>query len=114
MDESEHHIAEVTLLRRELDRQYAARLAHVEAQLTALEKQVNEDLAAVMTALQSLTLDLRTLVARQTDHEPTMQALERIVGAGMVLRWIVIFVVGALAAIGTTATAWDSLQKWLR
>ena len=36
-------MTEVALLRRELDRQYAARLAHVEAQLAAFELVRGED-----------------------------------------------------------------------
>lgn len=114
MSDAGHTADEVVLLRRELDRQYTERLAHLEEQLNIMESQFNDDLADMKTNLHRLTLDLHDLVMRQTDHEPIMQSLERIVGAGIVLRWTVIFIIGALAAIGTAATAWESLQRWLR
>ena len=105
---------ETALLRRELDRQHFERLAELEAQLDALEMQVRNDIAIMKMDMHSMKLDIKAMLSCQSEHQPTMQSLERIVGAGMVLRWIVIFTVGALAAIGTTATAWETVSRWFK
>lgn len=101
---------EMLMLRREVDRHQLERIARIEQQISALE----HNLSGMHDAMQSLKVDLHTITARQLAHEPTMESLERIVSAGVVLRWAVIFVVGSLAAIGTAATAIEIMKSWLK
>lgn len=99
--------SEVRFLRREMDRNFSDRLLHLE--------QSTEELAQkVRTELESIHITLRQLVDCQEDHEPVMKYLDHLVGAGLIMRWMVIFVVGTLAAIGTAATAIEAIRGWLK
>jgi hypothetical protein len=107
-------IDEATLLRRELDRNHAERIAQLEKELDDLESRVIKEIAGMKLDMHTIKLDMKAMLSGISAHEPTMQSLEHIVGAGMVLRWIVIFIVGTLGAIGTAALAWESVNKWFR
>lgn len=75
---------------------------------------VRVDLAEQKHITWQIANDVALLVSDNKRRKESMDALDKIVGAGMVLRWTIIFVVSTLAAIATAATAWEALQKWLR
>lgn len=94
-------------LRREMDRVYADRLLRLEQNTEELERKVRKELEEIHGSVQKL-LDCQAI------HEPILRSLDHIVGAGMVMRWIIIIVVGGMAAIGTAATAIEAMRKWLK
>lgn len=88
------------------------RLTRMETRLSHLESQVDIELDGIQDALKMMKLDWHLFAQQQRTHEPAMKALDRVVSAGLVLRWILISVVGVLAAVGTAASAWEVVQKW--
>lgn len=105
---------DIHLLRREMDRLYQERLAHLESRLEGLEQRVDEELVETKAVMRTMTAQVQKIIDYQHRHEPAMDSFESVVKAGLVLRWIILFVVGTLAAIGTTATAWEAIQKWIK
>lgn len=75
---------------------------------------VRADLVEQKQVTRQIANDVALLVADNNRRKESMDALDKIVGAGMVLHWTIIFVVSTLAAIATAATGWEALQKWLK
>lgn len=100
---SEDAAAELTLLRREIDHQ---RLERVEK----LEKRIDE----MADMISTMAHQMDSLVDRQTQYAPTMDTLQTVMRGGILFKWLIVGVVGTLAAISTGATAWDAVQKALR
>lgn len=113
--------SERNLLRREMDRIQSERLAHLETKLDDLEEWVRIELKDMETmhekewneqrqVLNLMTRNVQRILDRQAQHEPAMNAMEKVIHSGMVMRWIILFVVTSMAAIGTGATAWDVIR----
>ncbi len=114
--------SELTMLRREMDRVQSERLAHLETKLEELEEWVQRELKDMeelhkrewneqRQVLNLMTRNVQKILDRQQEHEPAMKSLEKVIQSGMVMRWIVLFVITTLAAIGTGATAWDAIKR---
>lgn len=114
--------SELTMLRREMDRAQSERLAHLETKLEELEEWVQRELKDMeelhkrewteqRQVLNLMTRNVQKILDRQQEHEPAMKSLEKVIQSGMVMRWIVLFVITTLAAIGTGATAWDAIKR---
>ena len=112
-------------MRREMDRIYTGRLAHLETQLETLEEWVRKELKEMeetnelewheqRQVLNLMTRNVQRILDKQAMHEPAMEALEKVIHSGMVMRWVILFVVTTLAAIGTGATAWDAIKGFLK
>jgi len=101
------------ILRRTIDYQFVNHIAHLETRVVELET-VDQRMNDEMKELQGLVREMAGSIQKMADHQPTLQSIERILSAGMVLRWIVLFTVGTLAAVGTVATAWDTIRGWVR
>ncbi|MCU0806424.1 MAG: hypothetical protein MUC53_00275 [Candidatus Contendobacter sp.] len=99
--------SEARFLRREMDRTYADRLLHLEQNTEDLERKVRTELASIHITLQRL-------VDCQAEQGPVIKSLNHLVGAGLIMRWVVIAVIGTLAAIGTAATAMEAMRAWLK
>lgn len=91
---------ELVLLRREMDRQRQDRIDHLEHRL--------DEITTMMTAISQ---QMTTVLERQTQYGPTMDALQTVMKGGVMIKWIIMIMVGTLAAISTGATAWDAVQK---
>lgn len=122
---SDDPYSERTLLRREMDKIQSDRIAHLEIKLEELEDWVRIELKDMEVmherewseqrqVLNLMTRNVQRILDRQVQHEPAMEALEKVIQSGMLMRWIVLFVVTALAAIGTGATAWDAIKGLLK
>lgn len=98
---------EVCYLRREMDRTYSERLLRLEQNTEELERLVRKELT-------DIHVSLKQIIDCQNEHEPAMKSMEHVMGAGLIMRWIVIVIVGGLAAIGTTATAIEAVRSWLK
>lgn len=105
---------DLRLLRRDLDRQYHERLAHLETRLEHIERRVDEELIEARQVMEYMTRQMQKLLDKQRDYEPAMAAMVKVIHSGMVMRWVVLFVVTTLAAIGTGATAWEAMQKVIK
>lgn len=99
--------ADLRYLRREMDRTYADRLLRLETHTEELERKVRKE-------LEDMHGTLRQIVDYQSLHEPALKSLDNIMGAGMVMRWVVIVIIGSMAAIGTAATALEAVRAWLK
>lgn len=117
--------SERTLLRRDMDRIQSERLAHLETKLDDLEDWVQRELKDMeilhekewseqRQVLNLMTRNVQRILDRQAQHEPAMKAMEKVIHSGMVMRWVILFVVTSLAAIGTAATAWDAIRGLLK
>lgn len=117
--------SELALARREMDRIQSERLQHLETKLDDLEEWVRKELKEIdetnerewneqRQVLNLMTRNVQRILDRQSQHEPAMDAMEKVIHSGMVMRWIILFVVTALAAIGTGATAWDAIKGLLK
>ncbi|MCO5763750.1 MAG: hypothetical protein NHG36_19990 [Chromatiaceae bacterium] len=113
--------SERNMMRREIDRIHTDRLVHLETKLETLEEWVRRELQTMedvherewneqRQVLNLMTRNVQKILDRQAEHEPAMEALEKVIQSGMVMRWIVLFVITTLAAIGTGATAWDAIK----
>lgn len=103
------------ILRRTTDYQFVERIAHLEERQISTEevdKCIQEELREHRAVLKNITDQLHLISQTQQEHLPTLESISKILTAGMVLRWVVLFIVGTLAAIGTAATTWDVLRKW--
>lgn len=114
--------SERTMLRRDMDRIQSERLAHLETKLEELEDWVQRELKDMeelhklewneqRQVLNLMTRNVQKILDRQQEQEPAMKSLEKVIQSGMVMRWIVLFVITTLAAIGTGATAWDAIKR---
>lgn len=91
------------------DGEMRERMARYEADMAYLRA----DMSLIRETVNLLSEAMGKVSAAQDRHEDSMNALDKVMGAGLVLRWIVIFVVGSIAAVGTVATSWEAIQKWL-
>jgi hypothetical protein len=98
--------SETALLRREMDRDTRERLRVMESRMDKLEHDMTQQLHA-------LVLELRQLATFNQDQKPALETLNALVRSGMAIRWLIVGVVGLLAAMATAATAWEALRKWL-
>ncbi|HOW75604.1 MAG TPA: hypothetical protein PK959_06690 [Candidatus Competibacteraceae bacterium] len=105
---------EIVLLRRELDRQYIQRLQRLEDRLELVETQNGQQFNGLEQQINQVSQQLRDLSEQQSEQAPLLVALNRIVQSGLVLRWMLVGVMGLLAALATLATVWEGFQKWIR
>lgn len=117
------NVGETALLRRELDRQYAQRLLRVEERLETIETTLTRQLhdldrrmgtewQELRRAIDRLTDSMQDVAKKQAAQAPAMETLNVVVQSGVVLRWMILAVVGALGALATVATAWEGIRKW--
>lgn len=117
------NVGETALLRRELDRQYAQRLLRVEERLETIETTLTRQLhdldrrmgtewQELRRAIDRLTDSMQDVAEKQAAQAPAMETLSVVVQSGVVLRWMILVVVGALGALATVATAWEGIRKW--
>lgn len=117
------NVGETALLRRELDRQYAQRLQRVEDRLETIETTMTRQLhdldrrmvtewQELRRSIDRLADSMKDLSDKQNAQAPAMETLNVMVQSGMVLRWMILVVVGALGALATVATAWEGVRKW--
>lgn len=92
-------------LRREMDRQLLDRLLHVESKLEARDSETGVEMTEIR-------LQLQHIVDWQKSAEPALKSIQTVMSAGVAMRWIVLFVVGELAAVGTLATAVEAIKRW--
>lgn len=97
--------AETALLRREIDRDTRERLRLVEARVDRLEHEMLQQLGALAAQMQKL-MDF------EQQQKPALDTLNTVVRSGLAIRWLVVGVVGFLAALATAATAWEVVKKW--
>lgn len=106
MEPTSERASETALLRREMDRDTRERLRALETRLDTLEHEMSSQLHA-------LVLELRQLATFNQDQRPALETLNTLVRSGLAVRWLVVGVVGLLAAMATAATAWEAIRKWL-
>lgn len=97
---------ETDYLRREIDRQFVERLNSIQAHIEGRESEIGNEMTEIRLSLQRI-------VDWQQRVDPTLKDMQSIIMAGSAMRWIVVLVVGALAAVGTMATAMEVFKKWL-
>lgn len=103
------------ILRRTTDYQFVERIAHIEERQInneEIEKRIQEELGQHRETLSDISHQLKDISAMQAAHEPTLQSIEIILKGGLVIKWIIMFTVGALGTLAAAATAWDVVQKW--
>lgn len=116
---------ETALLRRELDRQFGVRLQRAEERIDRLEEQIAAAILdferRMMAELNSnrvhigdLSHNVQQMVDRQNQQAPAMAVVVQMVQSGMVVRWLIMGLVGILAALATVATAWEAIHKWFK
>ena len=105
------------ILRRTTDYQFVEHVARLESRVEMLE-QVDEKLRTELDELREMIRETaetsRRILDSQDVYTPTLDSINRLIDAGLILRWIVLFSIGALAAIGTVATAWDAIRSWIK
>lgn len=105
------------ILRRTTDYQFVEHVVRLETRINQLET-AEHQLFVEMDELKTLVLKTMQSVDKtaemQASYQSTLHSIDRVLGAGLVLRWVVLFMVGTLAAVGTVATAWDTVRGWLR
>lgn len=117
--------SETALLRRELDRHYMQRLQRLETRVEAweaqnlqqlhnIEQQMRHEGQTQRELLDQLSRQVQALIAQQEEQAPTLEALTRVVQSGTVLRWLIMTGMGLLVGLAAIATAWESIQKWLK
>lgn len=109
--------------RRELDHFFLARLdrlteriedldTRVQAELQDLDQRISQRTDETRQVLHVMTANIQRIFDRQHAQEPALDTLRLVVSAGLAMKWIIVTVIGVLAAVGTAATAWDALSKW--
>lgn len=105
------------ILRRTTDYQFVEHVARLESRVENLE-QVDEKVRAELDELHKMiqenSVTSQKILDSQEVYTPTLNSINRLIDAGLVLRWIVLFTIGVLAAVGTVATAWDTLRSWIK
>lgn len=102
--------------RRTTDYVFVERLAQLEEKVRHLQESfehLQSDIESTKQITHSSHEDIEEILETQKQIKPSIDCIQRLVSAGMVLRWVIIFVIGTLAAIGTTATALDVVRKWI-
>jgi len=105
------------ILRRNADFQFVERLTQLEEKLKLyheVQQELQKDLDRIDQSIQSSLVKINTVIDIQQTYKPTIDSFSRVMSAGIVLRWTVIFVIGTLAAIGTMSTAIEVVQKWMK
>lgn len=105
------------ILRRTTDYQFVEHVTRLEGRVKALE-QADEKLRVELDELHTMIRETEEMSRRILDSQdvytPTLNSINRLIDAGLVLRWIVLFTIGALAAVGTVATAWETIRSWIK
>jgi hypothetical protein len=114
---------ETALLRRELDRQFGIRLQRTEEQIDKLDEQVAAAILdferRMMVEFNSnrihvgdLSHNVQQMMDRQNRSAPALDKVVKMVQSWMVMRWLIMGIVGIVAALATVATAWEVIRKW--
>jgi hypothetical protein len=56
---------------------------------------------------------LEEVISRDQKHQEILEVIEKIVSAGIVLRWLLVGIIGVLSTVGLVVQAMDYLQKYL-
>jgi hypothetical protein len=105
------------ILRRTTDYQFVEHVARLESRVESLEvvdEKVRLELDELREMIKETTETTHKILSSQEVYAPTLNSINRLIDAGLVLRWIVLFTIGALAAVGTVATAWETFRSWLK
>ena len=105
------------ILRRNNDYQFVERLAQVEEKLRIYQEsysKIQKELDEVQDNIDTTLQKLNSLIEMQQNYKPLLDSFSKVVSAGIVFRWMIIFAIGTLAAIGTMSTAVEVIQKWIR
>lgn len=108
-----------------IHRLYADRFQHLESRMDNLEERIRQELEDFETrntakldeergAINSITRNVQRILDQQAANQPALANIQKIINTGIVLRWIIISVVGTLAAISTIATGWETFKGWLK
>lgn len=109
--------SDVPVLKRSADYQFVERLAHLEGRIESLDQlevRISKELEDLRYLVLESTKQTQQIMENQEIYQPTLKSINRIIDAGLVLRWIVLFTIGTLAAVGTVATAWDAIRSWIK
>jgi len=110
-------LSNAQLLKQSTDYQFVERLAHLEGRIESLdllEVRISKELEDLRHLVLESTKQTQQIMENQEIYQPTLKSIDRIIDAGLVLRWIVLFTIGTLAAVGTVATAWDTIRSWIK
>lgn len=105
------------ILRHTTDYQFVAHVARLEERVETLEQvdeKLREELDELRAMIRETTETSHRILNSQEVYTPTLNSINRLIDAGLVLRWIVLFTIGTLAAVGTLATAWDTIRSWIK
>lgn len=105
------------ILRRTTDYQFVEHVARLEGRVETLEQvdeKLREELDELREMIRETTETSHRILNSQEVYTPTLDSINRLIDAGLVLRWIVLFTIGTLAAVGTLATAWDTIRSWIK
>lgn len=83
-------------------------------QLHNIEQQMRHEGQTQRELLDQLSRQVQALIEQQEEQAPTLEALTRVMQSGTVLRWLIMTGMGLLVGLAAIATAWESIQKWLK
>lgn len=110
-------LSNAPVLKRPMDYQFIDRLAHLEGRIESLDQlevRISKELEELRHLVLESTKQTQKIMENQEIYQPTLKSIDRIIDAGLVLRWIVLFTIGTLAAVGTVVTAWDTIRSWIK
>lgn len=105
------------VLRRANDYQFIERLSHLEEKVNLSQEsqyRLENELDTLRHNIESTILKLNNILEIQQSYKPVVDSFSKVISAGVVIRWMIIFIIGTLAAIGTASTALEVIQKWIR
>ncbi len=78
-----------------------------------VETVLSSDLEKIEAKIAELD-NWKSLHIKEYDlDQPSLSVLRHIASFGMVFRWVIIFFLGVLSAVGVAQPAFEILQKWL-
>lgn len=108
----------IRTLRRQVDAVFVERLVRVETAFHEIEKNFDREVMEIKRQMDAQNKVLDTLVSannqlleRQKKSDPILDSLDSLAKASTVMKWIIVFLMGAMGAIATVLSIIDYFKK---
>lgn len=108
----------IRTLRRQVDAVFVERLVRVETAFHEIEKNFDREVIEIKRQMDAQNKILDTLVSannqlleRQKKSDPILDSLDSLARASTVMKWIIVFLMGAMGAIATVLSIIDYFKK---
>lgn len=111
------HIS-LNIIQKEID-QYSHAINKIENRMDDLNSRIEKELEDIRESIIGLSKandkimnSLEDTLELQKSSEPIMETIENITRGGMIIKWVIMAIIGALGAMAAATSTWEFIQRW--